>query len=66
MKSPSKATNVGKFFFKHVVKYYDFSLNIVSRRDSRFTEMFWKELFKLIGMLLLASLRFHLETDRKT
>ncbi|KAL2225829.1 UNVERIFIED_CONTAM: hypothetical protein Sindi_1941600 [Sesamum indicum] len=36
-------------FFKHIIKYWDLPKDIVSDRDSRFTGVFWIELFKLLG-----------------
>ena len=62
----SKATDVAKLFFKHVVKYWGLPLNIVSDRDTRLTEKFWPALFKLIKTQLLTSLGFHPRTDEQT
>ncbi|KAK3007067.1 hypothetical protein RJ639_016631 [Escallonia herrerae] len=40
--------------------------DIVSDRDSRFTENFWTELFKLFGSQLLMSSSYHPESDSQT
>ena len=66
MKSMSKATNVARFFFSHVVTFWSLPLNIVFDWDVGFTGNFWLALFKLVGTQLLTSLGFHSETDGQT
>ncbi|KAL0457790.1 UNVERIFIED_CONTAM: Transposon Ty3-G Gag-Pol polyprotein [Sesamum latifolium] len=40
------AEGTAHLFFKHIVKYWGLPKDIVSDRDSRFTGVFWTELFK--------------------
>ncbi|KAK3019066.1 hypothetical protein RJ639_004353 [Escallonia herrerae] len=58
--------DTAQLFFKHVVKYWGMPQDIVSDRDSRFTENFWTELFKLFGSQLSMSSSYHPELDGQT
>ncbi|KAK3041025.1 hypothetical protein RJ639_026737 [Escallonia herrerae] len=51
---------------RYVVKYWGMPQDIVSDRDSRFTENFWTELFKLFGSQLSMSSSYHPESDGQT
>ncbi|KAL0391032.1 UNVERIFIED_CONTAM: putative aspartic proteinase GIP1 [Sesamum calycinum] len=53
-------------FFKHVVKYWGLPKDIVSDRDSRFTGVFWTELFRLLGSTLSMSSSYHPQSDGQT
>ncbi|KAK3029414.1 hypothetical protein RJ639_039758 [Escallonia herrerae] len=60
------AEDTAQLFFKYVVKYWGMPQDIVSDRDSRFTENFWTELFKLFGSQLSMSSSYHPESDGQT
>ncbi|KAK2995664.1 hypothetical protein RJ640_008910 [Escallonia rubra] len=60
------AEDTAQLFFKYVVKYWGMPQDIVSDRDSHFTENFWTELFKLFGFQFLMSSSYHLESDGQT
>ncbi|KAL0313109.1 UNVERIFIED_CONTAM: Transposon Tf2-11 polyprotein [Sesamum radiatum] len=53
-------------FFKHIVKYWGLPKDIVSDRDSRFTGVFWTELFKILGSKLSMSSSYHPQSDGQT
>ncbi|KAL0411995.1 UNVERIFIED_CONTAM: Transposon Tf2-11 polyprotein [Sesamum latifolium] len=53
-------------FFKHIVKYWSLPKDIVSDRDSRFTGVFWTELFKILGSKLSMSSSYHPQSDGQT
>jgi hypothetical protein len=46
-----------------IVRLYRLAESIVSDRDSKFMSKFWHETHKLLGMKLLMSTSFHLQTD---
>ncbi|KAL0415861.1 UNVERIFIED_CONTAM: Transposon Tf2-11 polyprotein [Sesamum latifolium] len=53
-------------FFKHIVKYWGLPKDIVSDRDSRFTSIFWTELFKILESKLFMSSSYHPQSDGQT
>ncbi|KAL0451422.1 UNVERIFIED_CONTAM: hypothetical protein Slati_1120300 [Sesamum latifolium] len=53
-------------FFKHIVKYWGLHKDIVSDRDSRFTSVFWTELFKILGSKPSMSSSYHPQSDGQT
>lgn len=55
-----------QLFFKHIVKYWGLPKDIVSDQDPRFTDIFWTELFKLLGSTLSMSSSFHPQSDGQT
>lgn len=57
------AEETATLFFKHIVKYWGFPQSIVSDRDTRFTSIFWMELFKLMGSNLNMSLSHHPQSN---
>jgi len=57
---------VSHLLFKHVVRYWGLPRSIVSDQDTRFTGLFWTELFNLIGFGLNFSTSFHPQSDRQT
>ncbi|KAL0343423.1 UNVERIFIED_CONTAM: Transposon Tf2-11 polyprotein [Sesamum angustifolium] len=60
------AEGTAHLFFKHVVKYWGLPKDIVSDRDSRFTGVFWTELFRLLGSTLSMSSSYHPQSDGQT
>lgn len=60
------AVQVAKLFVTNVVRYHGVPSAIVSDRDVRFTSMFWKSLFKILGTSLRLSSAYHPETDGQT
>ena len=55
-----------KLFFSNVVKHFGLPKDIVSDRDTRFTGLFWVELFKLLGSELKFSTANHSQTNGQT
>ena len=61
------APDTALLYFKHVVKNgHGIPEMIVSDRDSKFTSLFWKSLWSLLGTTLAMSTAFHPETDGQT
>ncbi|KAI3451450.1 hypothetical protein Pfo_008115 [Paulownia fortunei] len=60
------AEGTAHLFFKHIVKYWGLPRDIVSDRDSRFTGVFWTELFGLLGSKLNLSSSHHPQSDGQT
>ncbi|KAL0395102.1 UNVERIFIED_CONTAM: Transposon Tf2-11 polyprotein [Sesamum latifolium] len=60
------AEGTAHLFFKHIVKYWGLPKDIVSDRDSRFTGVFWIELFKILGSKLSMSSSYHPQSDGQT
>lgn len=60
------AEETAALFFKHVVKYWGLPKSIISDRDSRFTSIFWSELFQMLGSKLCMSSSLHPQTDGQT
>lgn len=53
---PYTAPSVAKIFLDNIVKLHGKPLSIVTDRDLIFTNLFWKELFKLMGIDLVSPL----------
>ena len=60
------APDIAKIFFNTIFRLHGMPTVIVSDRDSRFTSLFWKSLFKCLGTQLAMSTAFHPETDGQT
>ncbi|KAL0401933.1 UNVERIFIED_CONTAM: hypothetical protein Slati_4223200 [Sesamum latifolium] len=60
------AEGIAHLFFKHIVKYWGLPKDIVSDQDSRFTGVFWTELFKILGSKLSMSSSYHPQSDGQT
>ena len=50
---------IARLFFNNVVKYFGLPKDIVSDRDTMFTEKLWVEFFKLLGSELKFSMTNH-------
>jgi hypothetical protein len=63
---PFTAQDVAKFFLDHIYKSHGLPATILIDRDKVFTSLFWKELFKHLGVKLLLSTAYHPQTDGQT
>ena len=59
----ASAPDIAKIFFNTIFRLHGMPTAIISDRDSRFTSLFWKSLFKYMGTQLKMSTAFHPETD---
>lgn len=60
---PYSAASMARAFFDNIVRLRGFPCSIVSDRDTVFTSMLWKELFRLAGIKLHMSFAFHPQSD---
>jgi len=60
------AETVAKLFHSRIVKYFGLPEDIISDRDTRFTDWFWTVLFNLMGSELKFSTAIHPQTDGQT
>jgi hypothetical protein len=54
---------VAKLFFREIFRFPGLSRYIVSDRDNRFLNTFWKELLRLVCIELTPSTSYHHHTD---
>ena len=66
LKHPFSALSVARVVYDGVVKLHGLPKTMVSDRDKIFTSSIWTELFKLVGVQLLFSTAYHLQTDGQT
>jgi hypothetical protein len=66
LKTINKVANVVDIYMIEVSRLHGIPNTIVSDRDSKFTSMFWKGLFKGFGMNLNFNTTYHPEFDGKT
>jgi transposase InsO family protein len=57
---------VAQLIYDNVVRLHGFPDNIVSDRDSKFTSLFWRSLWKLSGTQLKMSSSYHPQSDGQT
>ncbi|KAL0406140.1 UNVERIFIED_CONTAM: Transposon Tf2-11 polyprotein [Sesamum latifolium] len=60
------AEGTAHLFFKHIIKYWGLPKDIVSDQDSRFTGVFWTDLFKILRSKLSMSSSYHPQFDGQT
>uniref|UniRef100_A0A6M2FAR0 Integrase catalytic domain-containing protein n=1 Tax=Populus davidiana TaxID=266767 RepID=A0A6M2FAR0_9ROSI len=63
---PFTAQEVAKFFLDHIYKFHGLPAMILTDRDRVFTSLFWRELFRHLGVKLLLSTFYHPQTDGQT
>ena len=66
VKSTYSTIDVAEVFIIDVVRFHGVIKNIVSKRDTKFTYRFWKELFVALGIEFSFSTTYHLLTDGET
>jgi hypothetical protein len=66
VKSMHKETNIVEIYMREIAKLHGVPKTIVSDRDSKFTQNFWKGLFKGFGTNLNFSTTYHPESDGQT
>ena len=60
---PFIAEEVAKIFLDHIYKFHGLPATILTNKDRIFTSLFWRELFRHLGVKLLLSTSYHLQTD---
>ena len=65
-KTTITAPQTANIVFEYVVRHHGIPSIIISDRDARFTSMFWKSLWKLLGTKLNMSTAYHPQTDGQT
>jgi hypothetical protein len=60
------ATQLAEIFLREVVRHHGIPKAIISDRDPRFTSIFWRSLWKLMGTKLKMSSAYHPQTDGQT
>jgi hypothetical protein len=65
-KDEATAQKMGRLFFTHVFKHHGLPKDIVSDRDPKFINKFWRTLWKRMGSELKISTSFRPQTDGQT
>ena len=60
------AVQLAEIFLREVVRHHGIPKAIISDRDPRFTSIFWRSLWKLMGTKLKMSSAYHPQTDGQT
>jgi hypothetical protein len=63
---PFTAQEVAKFFLDHIYKLHGLPATVLTDRDKIFTSLFWRELFRHLGIKLLLNTSYHPLTDGLT
>ena len=63
---PFIAQDIAQLFLDHFYKFHGLPAVFVTDRDIIFTSVFWKELFKKLGVRMLMSMAYHPQTDGQT
>ncbi|CAH9094973.1 unnamed protein product [Cuscuta epithymum] len=66
LKHPFTAATVASAFLDNICKFHGIPKSIISDRDKIFTSLFWKELFKSLGVQHHLSTAYHPQTDGQT
>ncbi|KAD3640313.1 hypothetical protein E3N88_29536 [Mikania micrantha] len=66
IKETNKLDTLTRIYLKEVVIGHGLPVSIISDRDNRFTEHFWKSLHKALGTRLDMSTAYHPQTDRQS
>jgi hypothetical protein len=65
-KDEAMTQETNKLFFTHVFKHHGLPKDVVSDRDPKFTNKFWRTLWKRMGSEFKMSTSFHPQTDGQT
>jgi hypothetical protein len=65
-KKTNDVTHITNFFFKEIIRLHGLPRSIVSDRDTKFIEHFWRTLWKKMGTNLMFSSAYHPQMDGKT
>lgn len=60
--SMNSISEVSQIFIREIVRLHGIPRTIVSRKDSKFTSRFWKELFVGLVIELASNTTYHLQT----
>ena len=60
------ATEVAQLFFAHIVCAFGVPQSVIHIYDPRFTSLFWKELWTLLGCKVSATTAYHPQGDSQT
>ena len=60
---PYTTQDITQLFLDHFYKFHGLPAVIITYRDKIFTNIFWNELFKKLGVQLLMSTTYHPQTD---
>ena len=66
VKTTYKAANIVDIFLKQFFRLHGIPKVIISDRDPKFTDNFWRSLFKGLNTTLNISTSFHSQTDGQT
>ena len=66
VKTTYKAANIADIFLKQIFQLHGIPKVIISDRDPKFTDKFWRSLFKGLITTLNFSTSFHPQTDGQT
>ena len=66
VKTTHKAANVAEMFMKQIFHLHGIPKVIISNKDLKFTNNFWKSLFKGLNTTLNFSTSFHPQTEGQT
>ncbi len=62
-KDEATAQEMGRLFFSHIFKHHGLPKDIVSDRNPKFTNKFWRAVWKRMGSKLKMSISFRPQTD---